>query len=159
MKFSGVYQIQSKSKPERIYIGSGVIIQRRWWEHLRHLRKGDHSNSRLQNHYNKYGINDLQFSVLVGCTKEDLIKTEQYFIDAFNPYFNILKIAGQLTGRRQWNLGLKMGPPANAFKKGHVTWSTGIKFKKKNYKKERSQQERDAISEGLRKAWAKRKAG
>lgn len=31
MNISGIYQIQSKCKPKRIYIGSGVNIQRRWW--------------------------------------------------------------------------------------------------------------------------------
>jgi group I intron endonuclease len=37
---------------------------------------------------------------LIGCEKQDLIKHEQYFIDAFNPWFNICPIAGSSLGRK-----------------------------------------------------------
>jgi hypothetical protein len=56
MKISGIYQIQSKKNPNRIYVGSGISIQHRWWYHLRNLKKGIHCNGKLQNHCNKYGI-------------------------------------------------------------------------------------------------------
>lgn len=98
MKISGIYQIQSLCKPERIYIGSAVYIVRRWSEHLSELRRNIHSNSKLQNHFNKYSESDLQFSVLLGCEKEELIKNEQFFIDSYNPWFNINKIAGSTLG-------------------------------------------------------------
>jgi len=103
MKLSGIYKIQSKIKPERIYIGSAVDIQVRWRTHLRLLNKNKHENSRLQNHYNKYGKNDFEFSILIGCDKQDLIITEQFYIDAFNPFFNICKRAGS-------SLGVKRSP-------------------------------------------------
>ena len=98
MDISGIYQIQSKGKPDRIYIGSSININNRWWLHLDQLQKGIHHSPQLQRHYNKYGEIDLQFSILLGCEKKDLLKIEQYFIDSYNPYFNILKIAGSSLG-------------------------------------------------------------
>lgn len=86
---SGIYQITSKIKPERFYIGSAVNISERWRLHLQHLKKGDHHSSKLQSHYNKYGLSDLQFSILIGCDKENLIANEQFFIDSYNPWFNM----------------------------------------------------------------------
>lgn len=100
MKITGIYQIQSKIKPERIYIGSSINIKNRWGHHLTELRRNDHENNRLQNHFNKYGEVDLQFSILLNCEIEDLIKIEQYFIDSHNPFFNICKIAGSTRGYR-----------------------------------------------------------
>lgn len=98
---SGVYKIQSKIKPERIYIGSAVNIPRRWTDHLYMLARGSHHSVKLQRHFNKYGKNDLVFSVLIGCDKEDLIVTEQFYIDAYNPWFNILPKAGSMLGHKQ----------------------------------------------------------
>jgi len=95
---SGVYKIQSKIKPERVYIGSAVNIPERWGNHLYRLAKNDHHSIKLQRHYNKYGKNDLVFSIIVGCDKNDLIVTEQFYIDAYNPWFNILPKAGSCMG-------------------------------------------------------------
>lgn len=103
MKTSGIYQIQSKLKPERCYIGSAINIGTRWDIHLHHLRNNTHHSKKLQNHYNKHGESDLFFSILLGCDNEDLIKAEQYFIDSYNPYFNICRIAGSVLGCK-WKL-------------------------------------------------------
>jgi len=97
---SGIYQIQSKRKPKRCYIGSAVNVDGRWRIHLHYLRNKKHENNKLQGHYNKYGEDDLQFSLLLGCDKEDLIKIEQYFIDSKKPSFNICQVAGNCLGRK-----------------------------------------------------------
>lgn len=102
MKIVGIYKIESKLKPERIYIGSTVNISHRWNLHLSRLRRNKHGNPKLQNHFNKYGESDLQFSILLGCEKEGLLNIEQYFIDSYKPYFNIALFAGSV------NLGRKM---------------------------------------------------
>lgn len=101
MRRSGIYQIQSKCKPERIYIGSAVNISRRWNEHINNLKSKKHINRKLQNHYNKYGEVDLMFSILLGCEKEDLLKVEQYFLDTYKTYFNIRKDAVSCYGTTQ----------------------------------------------------------
>jgi len=88
MKISGIYQIKSTKIPTRIYIGSSNNILKRWTEHLRLLTRNEHHSRKLQNHYNKYGKNDLQFSILIGCDEINLIANEQFFIDSYRPYFN-----------------------------------------------------------------------
>jgi group I intron endonuclease len=98
MKMSGIYKIQSKIKPERVYIGSSVNVRNRRHDHFRELRLGIHKNSRLQKHCNKYGLDDLVFSVLIGCDKQNLLAYEQFYIDALKPYFNISPTAGNTLG-------------------------------------------------------------
>ena len=88
----GIYKIQSKIKPEKFYIGSAVNIKKRWWTHKRDLNKNIHPNQKLQNHYNKYGINDLVFSIILLCEKVSLLNEEQKYIDTLNPIFNISKV-------------------------------------------------------------------
>lgn len=97
---SGIYEIQSLIKPERIYIGSAINITKRWYVHLRELNKKSHHSKKLQRHFNKYGESDLIFTVLFRCEKEFLLNYEQYLLDRHNPYFNNCKIAGSVLGIR-----------------------------------------------------------
>lgn len=97
-KVSGIYQIQSKIHPEKIYIGSAVDIQERWRIHLRGLRNNKHHSKKLQRHFNKYGEQDLQLSLVLECDKEVLINAEQAFINHYDPYFNICRVAGSQLG-------------------------------------------------------------
>jgi len=100
MKICGIYKIQSKRKPNRIYIGSSVNIIDRWKNHIYKLRNKKHENHLLQNHFNKYGLNDLQFIILIGCERNDLKDTEEFFINSFNPYFNLDKFSSNCSGLR-----------------------------------------------------------
>ena len=59
----GVYQIRSK-RTNKFYIGSSSNLDKRKKAHFRVLRKGGHHNKLLQQHYDKYGEQDLQFIVL-----------------------------------------------------------------------------------------------
>lgn len=101
MRISGIYKIQSKIKPERVYIGSAVNIERRWAIHICGLRYGKHHSKKLQRHYMKYGEDDLCFSVLYPCPIDVLITEEQRFIDEYKPYFNISPTAGSSLGVRR----------------------------------------------------------
>jgi len=98
---TGIYKIESKIKPNRIYIGSAVDITHRWETHLSDLKFNKHHSVKLQRHYNKYGKTDLQFSILLGCEKEYLIANEQFFLDSYKPYFNICKTAGSQLGLKR----------------------------------------------------------
>jgi group I intron endonuclease len=98
MKLCGVYKIQSVVKPERCYIGSSKNICSRWNQHLNALKCNKHRNKKLQNHYNKYGKNDLVFSILIDCEINKLIKIEQFFINSEKPWFNTRKIADSNIG-------------------------------------------------------------
>ena len=84
----GIYKIQSIIKPERFYIGSAVYIRNRWAMHLNDLAKNRHHASKLQNHYNKYGKDDLVFSVIEPCLPEFAVIREQYYLDILKPFFN-----------------------------------------------------------------------
>lgn len=98
MIISGIYKIQSKIKPERIYMGSSFHIKERWRHHCDDLRKNKHKNRILQNHYNKYGEEDLVFTIIEPCLPAFLITREQWHLDKYRPYFNICKIAASCLG-------------------------------------------------------------
>jgi group I intron endonuclease len=98
LKISGVYKIYSKSKPDRIYIGSSVDIKKRWIKHVCELRLNKHHSLKLQNHVNKYGLDDLIFKIYFPVCKESLILMEQGLINTHKPYFNIALTAGSPLG-------------------------------------------------------------
>jgi len=100
MKIRGIYKIQSKIKPECIYIGSSEHIYNRWSAHRRHMFYNKHKNTKMQNHYNKYGLDDFIFEVIEDCSLEEKLSREQYYIDTLNPWFNINLVAGNTTGRK-----------------------------------------------------------
>jgi group I intron endonuclease len=114
---SGIYKIQSKCKPERVYVGSTVYIKKRWKLHMIQLKLNKHHSGKLQRHFNKYGETDLQFSIMSGCEHDALISQEQFYIDVYSPYFNVCKIAGSSLGIkrsketcekiRQYHIGTK----------------------------------------------------
>lgn len=93
---SGVYAITAPSGS--VYIGSAVNFKSRWRRHLRELRGGVHYNPSLVNAYAKYGEESLVFSVVLICDKKNVVFYEQIAIDAFDPKYNIQKIAGSALG-------------------------------------------------------------
>lgn len=130
IRISGIYKIQSRIKPDRIYIGSAGNVYKRWYYHTRRLERNIHENKRLQNHYNKYGKEDFIYSLVLGCNKEDLISTEQYFLDVYDPYFNICKKAYSSLGRPPWNKGMRgqYHRTKGCFRKGNIPWTKGKKL-------------------------------
>lgn len=124
MKITAIYKIQSKIKPDRIYIGSAVDVSDRWRCHLKTLRKRTHHSPKIQRHFDKYGESDLQFSILLSCDKENLLKVEQYFIDSYNPYFNSCKIAGSQLGMSRSSESKKRISDGH---KGQISWNKGKK--------------------------------
>lgn len=110
MKITCIYKISSKIK-NRIYIGSAIDYYSRIRIHKHQLLKNIHHSKKLQNHVNKYGFEDLQFTILENnIDVNDLIKKEQYYINEFKPYFNICKIAGNSYGvKRSKEFCIKLG--------------------------------------------------
>lgn len=102
-KICGVYLIQSKVKPDRVYVGSSFDIKRRFGLHVSKLRCHKHHTPKLQCHTNKYGIDDLMFFIIEVCnnaTTDYLISREQYYIDTIKPWFNTKMIANSPRGMR-----------------------------------------------------------
>jgi group I intron endonuclease len=97
-RVSGVYKIESVCKPERVYVGSSVNIHRRHNDHLWELRNQRHHSLKLQRHYNKYGKDDLVFTILEVPPKDKIIEIEQKYIDELNPYFNEAPSSASLAG-------------------------------------------------------------
>lgn len=91
---SGIYEILNTVNGHR-YIGSAVNLTKRLNNHKSMLSRGEHTNKYLQNAYNKYGIDNFKFTILLYCEKEELIKNEQYYIDKFDfeELYNIRKKA------------------------------------------------------------------
>lgn len=119
---SGIYKIQSRKRPERIYVGSSINIHSRWCSHRGELRRQKHVNKRLQNHVNKHGLDDLMFSVIVGCGEDTMVAYEQFYIDALNPWFNICPLAGTSRGA------------VHECRRGKPTWNSGKKLSEEHKK-------------------------
>jgi hypothetical protein len=97
---TGVYCIRNLITSQ-YYIGSAAIsIEKRWAEHSRDLRVNRHHNYLLQAHWRFYGASSFRFSVLEECPPEKCIEREQYFIDIFDPAYNICRVAGSTLGRK-----------------------------------------------------------
>ena len=94
-----IYRISSKLKIGRYYIGSAASFSKRRNKHMEDLKKGKHHSPKLQNHVNKYGINDLSFDILEKIEDTSLLlEREQYYLNMLEPYFNISLIAGSRQG-------------------------------------------------------------
>lgn len=94
---SGIYEILNVENGKR-YIGSAKNIAFRWSLHVNSLKRGDHHSVLLQRAYNKYGCSAFRFKELILCDVKNLLFYEQRFIDAFEPEYNISKVAGSRLG-------------------------------------------------------------
>lgn len=124
MKTSCVYKIQSISSPERVYVGSTNDYDRRIKCHISKLKNNTHHSAILQNHVNKHGIEDLNFSIIELCLSIGLLLREQYYIDKLNPHFNICKIAGSPEGHKHNNKSIQKISEAA---KERIPWNKGKK--------------------------------
>jgi len=79
----------------KIYIGSSISFSKRKTQHISDLKNNRHVNQYLQRIYDKYGLENLEFSILEKLTEEDniLIK-EQEWIDKLLPELNIGSVGG-----------------------------------------------------------------
>jgi len=107
-------------------------IGKRWKTHLRELKNNNHINSKLKNHYNKYGKDDLTFALIVGCDHDILIAMEQFYLDALDPWFNICPTAGNTKGRP---VSDETRAKLSKVHLGRTSWAKGRKFSEEHKKK------------------------
>lgn len=88
---SGIYKITNTITND-FYIGSSIDIKKRFYNHKRCLKENKHRNKHLQNSWNKYKEENFVFEVIVFCQKNYLIELEQFFIDKYQPVYNICLI-------------------------------------------------------------------
>ena len=94
-KLSGIYIIRNKIN-NKIYVGSAVNLQNRFWIHISRLRADKHVNKHLQASFNKNGEESFTFNLLeIVEDREQLISREQHFIDILQPHYNMCKQAGR----------------------------------------------------------------
>ena len=88
---TGIYKIINKVN-NKFYIGSATNFYNRKSKHLQLLRKNLHTNTHLQNSYNKYGEDNFKFKLIEECKKEELPVREQYYLDNLNYDYNICTV-------------------------------------------------------------------
>lgn len=90
---TGIYQVRNLTT-NQCYVGQSVNIRVRWQNHLSALRAGRHDNVYLQRSFDKYGEDVFEFSVITLCSEELLTDIEQWYLDAWQPAFNLTLVAG-----------------------------------------------------------------
>jgi len=84
----GIYQITNEINGKR-YIGMSKNIYKRWVSHFANLRCNIHSNKRLQDDFNLYGITGFAFKILKEVKNVDyLIFFEKVYIRKLNKDFD-----------------------------------------------------------------------
>jgi group I intron endonuclease len=103
LRCPGIYQIRH-AQTERVYVGSAVILEKRFGQHRRSLRAGKHHSAKLQHAWDKYGAEAFSFLVIEFVDDpERLIEREQHWLDrtqASTTGFNISPSAGSLLGHK-----------------------------------------------------------
>jgi group I intron endonuclease len=149
-KSAGIYSITSKINGKR-YIGSAIRVCERWAHHISDLRLDRHHSQYLQRHYNKYGEEDLLFTIVEVVERGDLslhdfklilLEREQTYLDNWEEcHFNSYPTAGS-------SLGAKIrGSKYYRYNKDKNVYSTFYTVDGKNTHFTHHQAEDDAIKE------------
>ena len=89
-----IYKITNQTN-NKFYIGSAVDYELRIKRHINDLKKSRHHSSKLQRSYNKYGLDIFKFEIIeVVLDIDNLIITEQKWLDRLTPELNMTLIAG-----------------------------------------------------------------
>lgn len=86
----GIYLIRN-TKTNKVYIGSSIKLSARKQRHFKNLTEGIHHSKKLQNSFNKYGIDCFIFECIEeyeDIDNQELIRREQYWIDYYDSYHN-----------------------------------------------------------------------
>lgn len=82
---TGIYKITTKHN-DKVYIGSSNNITKRFGSHISKLNRNKHHSPYLQAVYNKYGVKNLEFSIIELTLLENKIEKEQYWMDYYKSY-------------------------------------------------------------------------
>ena len=100
MRILGIYLIIN-SENGKIYIGSSIDIEGRFYEHCYHLNLGNHKNPKLQAAWNFYGADAFHFCIVEECSLENLLSVEQAWLDGSfgENCYNVSPTAGNTFGK------------------------------------------------------------
>jgi hypothetical protein len=97
---SGVYQINNLNTNKN-YIGSAIDISKRLKNYYQFSYLDSQKNTSIvYRALLKHGYYNFSLDILEYCEPNIVIKREQYYIDALNPEYNILKVAGSRLGSK-----------------------------------------------------------
>lgn len=130
-KISGVYKITNTITGD-FYIGSSKDVKKRWASHKCPSKWKQRHNSKLYQDFQKYGLENFMFNILVQVESKYLKQVEQEFIEMLNPAYNMNNAKGFNVERE---------------KERHK--STKYKTRKKEYQKT------DNGKKSIRKGWKK----
>lgn len=165
----GVYKITSKSLG-KMYIGSSVDIGLREKRHMNNLKNNRHTNHKLQDHYNRFGKEDILFEVVeIVNDVNDLIPAEQRWMTVLQTVlngFNICPTAGNTLGYRhtdktkkflsRMQIGKKLSAEqkrkiGNSLMGKIVTEETRRKISESNKGKPKSESHKQKMSQSAKK--------
>jgi group I intron endonuclease len=91
---SGIYTITNIIN-NKVYLGYTRNFYYRKNDHFKLLKRGTHDNCKLQNSFNKYGIENFTFEILEECEEKFLSSQEHYWANLLNVHndkygYNIL---------------------------------------------------------------------
>ena len=89
-KLSGIYCIENIQNGKKYY-GQSVNLDKRRYTHFENLKKNKHRNLHLQSSFNKYGVPNFIFKILLYCEHFELQRYEQFFVDNDFSCYNICK--------------------------------------------------------------------
>lgn len=100
MRMVGIYLIIN-SINGKVYVGSSIDIETRFYMHSYYLENNKHKNPHLQASWNFYGSDAFHFCIVEECSKEDLLEIEQLWINASQGNcYNASPIAGNTLGKK-----------------------------------------------------------
>ena len=95
---SAIYAIVNQTTRD-MYVGSAVVVNRRWNAHRCNLRKRKHHCKHLQNAFVKYGEQGFDWEIIEYVNDPaKLIQREQFWLNFFQPVYNKRKIADSCYG-------------------------------------------------------------
>lgn len=76
-----IYQIKNLVN-NKVYIGQTFNIENRFNTHVQQLNTNTHINPHLQSSFNKYGMDNFKFSILlkIDCSEDELTQLEDYYM-------------------------------------------------------------------------------
>lgn len=107
----GIYKITNKITGKS-YIGQSIDIKRRWREHINRI--GCLSNQ-LYIDFQKFGIENFDFSIIEECKREELNDREIYWINYYDTYNNGYN---KIIGINQYKLIINNPLPLDCFEIG-----------------------------------------
>ena len=148
-KVCGIYKI-SCDKVSVVYIGQSIDIYTRWKQHKTQLKHNRHTNSYLQNIYNKYGVDTFNYEVLEVCSLKNIDERERFWISFYGGVESKRNCNWESGGHhhKKFSIELKQrqslshkgqhSSPNTEFQKGIIPWNKGKKTSEESKEKLRA---------------------